>query len=354
MDWDVFMDMVRRHRMAALTLDGLTRAGIAPPPALTELAGRDVRAALALTVEAARLLRLFEAAAIPAAIVKGPPLSVVAFGQVGLRQCRDLDILVDAPDAAAGLALLEAEGYVRLKDPPPQAAGPRLDLWREVQKDITLGHRGTGAIVELHHRLTLNPHHLPRLGPRDATRAVQVAGVALPTLPDAELLPYLCAHGSSHAWFRLKWLADIGALVGVRSPDEIQAFHDAASARGVGRAAGQALMLCETLWGHALPEPLRRRLHSDFRVRWLHAIALDALAGPTVYERRFGGAIEQLSQLLIKDGWAFRWGQLRRVWIDWPLIWAVDLPRPLYFLYALAKPFTWAWRRLGVGGARAR
>jgi len=32
-DWSAFLAMVRRHRMASLALDGLTCAGIEPPPA---------------------------------------------------------------------------------------------------------------------------------------------------------------------------------------------------------------------------------------------------------------------------------------------------------------------------------
>ena len=33
------------------------------------------------------------------------------------------------------------------------------------------------------------------------------------TLGADDLFAYLCAHGAYHAWFRLKWLADIGALL---------------------------------------------------------------------------------------------------------------------------------------------
>lgn len=344
-DWDAFVATVRRHRMAALAADGLARAGLQPPAGLKALATADVRAVLALIGEAGRIQALFAAAAIPMAIVKGPALSVIAFGDLGRRQCRDIDVLVDPADAARALDLLEAAGFVRMGDPPPDLAGDGLLLWRELQKDVTLRSPNGGPIVELHHRLTLNPHLMPQLGPADATRTVQVAGVAMRTFEDDDLFAYLCAHGASHAWFRLKWLADIGALLGDCPPERIQALYEIAAARGLARAAGSALVLCRRLWGLELPPALAARLDADPRVRRLEAIALDALSGPTVYERRFGGTITQASQFLINDSWAFRWAQLRRAWIEWPLVRALPLPRPLHFVYATAKPFVWLWRK---------
>lgn len=347
--WPRFVEDAVLHRLAALALDGLARAGVAPPPELVQAAGHDIRAVLALAAEAGRLLALLTGAGVAAAVVKGPPLGALLYGQAGLRQSRDLDLLVAPADAARALDLLEGDGYARQHSPPPQASGSRLDLWRELQKDVLLQHPATGAIVELHHRLTLNPCLLPPLTPADATRIVTAAGVALPTLREADLFPYLCAHGAVSGWYRLKWLADVHAMLAGRSPEEIEALYEAARVRGVGRAAGQALVLCRHVWDLALPGPLAASLDADRRVRWLKAVALKALDAPAGGAFGLTGTAIQLSQFLINDSWTFRWAQLRRAWIDWPLVWAVDLPRPLWWLYALAKPFTWIWRKAFAG-----
>ncbi len=71
-DWPAFLAMVRRHRMAPIALDGLVCAGIVPPDELKALAGRDVRQALGLCAEAARLQALFAAEGIAMVSSSGP------------------------------------------------------------------------------------------------------------------------------------------------------------------------------------------------------------------------------------------------------------------------------------------
>ncbi|MEO8113934.1 MAG: nucleotidyltransferase family protein [Phenylobacterium sp.] len=355
LDWSNFLAAVRRHRMAALALDGLRCAGVAPgagvDPQLRDLARRDVQDALRMVAEAERIRVLFAAADLPMAVVKGPVLSMLAYGEVGLRQCRDLDVLVTPADAPRALGLLEAAGYRRLS-PPPAAAGDRMALWYRVQKDVELRHVETGAAVELHHRLTLNPHLLRPLAPIDAVRRVEVAGVVLPTFGEADLFAYLCAHGAAHAWFRLKWLADVAALLVGRPVEDILRLYEAAEERGVARPAGQALLLCQRFWGLPLPGELAERLRVDRKVVWLERLALGALAGPPLHERRLAGTGLHLAQLALRDGWAFRWAQVAALLVDWPLVWAVALPKPLFFLYAVAKPPLWIWRTLGLPGGR--
>jgi hypothetical protein len=43
-------------------------------------------------------------------------------------------------------------------------------------------------------------------------------GVAVPTLATDALFAYICGHGAAHLWARLRWRADVAALL-AREPD---------------------------------------------------------------------------------------------------------------------------------------
>ena len=75
----------------------------------------------------------------------------------------------------------------------------------------------------------------------------------LRTLGEEDLFAYLCMHGALHWWNRLKWLADVNALLASTPEDGVERLVRAAEARGAGRAAAQALLLCQRLLADAPP-----------------------------------------------------------------------------------------------------
>ena len=50
---------------------------------------------------------------------------------------------------------------------------------------------------------------------------VDLGSERIATLPPSRLLLYLCVHGALDGWLRLKWLADIGALVHAMTPEQL-------------------------------------------------------------------------------------------------------------------------------------
>jgi len=54
-------------------------------------------------------------------------------------------------------------------------------------------------------------------------------------------------HGALDWWNRLKWLADVNALLASRPEDNVELLARAAKARGLGRAAAQILLLCRNI-----------------------------------------------------------------------------------------------------------
>jgi hypothetical protein len=66
---------------------------------------------LFLTAELFKLVNLFEQHEIPVIPFKGPVFAVYAYGNLGLRQFSDLDILVDKRHFLIAQNLLLSEGY---------------------------------------------------------------------------------------------------------------------------------------------------------------------------------------------------------------------------------------------------
>ena len=79
----------------------------------------------------------------------------------------------------------------------------------------------------------------------------------IPTLPALRLLLYLCVHGALDGWLRLKWLADIGALLHTMTPEQLASAATAAAEQQALPQFSAALILCQDLLGYApdsLPE----------------------------------------------------------------------------------------------------
>ena len=84
--------------MLGLVHDGLTRAQSEVPPEIAQEIGAEaatlVRENLAMAAEAVRLQRLFDDAGLPVLFLKGASLAVLAYGNLGLRSGKDIDLLV--------------------------------------------------------------------------------------------------------------------------------------------------------------------------------------------------------------------------------------------------------------------
>jgi len=74
-------------------------------------------------------------------------------------------------------------------------------------------------------------------------------GIRLPTLARDEQFAYLCVHGASSAWFRLKWISDLAGVLHGQSGEMIERLFERSQALGAERAAGQALLLADRLFG---------------------------------------------------------------------------------------------------------
>jgi hypothetical protein len=352
LDWPRFLRVARRHQVVGLVDEGLryARSGV-PPPIVGEidtLAAALIRKNLAMAAEALRLQRLFNEANLPVVFVKGAALAMLAYNNLGMRAGQDIDVLVPYETLPAGMTLLSRAGY-RCFDPLPSISGAQLRLVMPLRKDFGFAHESTGVRIELHWRLFLNPHAMAEDSIMEASRVVPLTGSeGLRTLGEEDLFAYLCMHGALHWWYRLKWLADINALLAGSSDDRMARLVQAAEVRGAGCAVAQALVLCRRLLGTPLPDRLMATLAKGATVRWLEATALRAMtAGQGELEpreKRFGTTLGSLSTFLLGRSWRYRLTELNLLLTNQTDVLTMPLPERLRFLYPILRLPLWVWR----------
>lgn len=354
-DWPRFARIVRRQRVEGLVHHTLRRCGVPVPDKLAKDIGADARIIaqqnLMFAAESARLRDLFADADIPLIFIKGLTLAVLAYGNLGLKRGWDIDIAVPPDRAEAAAALLTAAGYVRTI-PDPALSDAQFRIWVRHWKESVWRHRDKGIYVELHTGLVDNPRLLPGLGALSPVQQVEIApGLALPTLKKEELFAYLCVHGASSAWVRIKWLADVGALLGAGDSAETERLYRRSRELGAGRASAQALLLCAELFETPLPSTLAAELRADRANRYLAHAALAMMAGANeereADDRLLGTLPTHLTQFLLLKGWRYKLSELRRQARSPYDRATLALPRPLHFLYPLLLLPRWLIRRAG-------
>lgn len=349
-NWETALRLAMRHRVVPLVHGALLQMGIALPPAVADELGRraelhgrrgDMQAA-----ETVRLQRLFAEAGVASLALKGASLAQLAYGALDLKHARDIDLLVLPAQADAAWQLLERDAYV-LSLPAPDLGPAQRRAVLRYGKDVELTH-GPDLHVELQWRAAENAELLRGVDANAAAQEVALPQGTVRTLASRDLFAYLCVHGASHSWSRLKWLADLNALIAKKDEFELVALYRHAASIGAGLCAGQALLLCRRLLELKLPNELANELQADSRVRKLEALALSEMARPRAAEDRgiTGVVREILTHFMLGRGWRFVAAQCRVTAISAGDAVRMPLPPVLAFLYPLMRLPLWLMRRL--------
>lgn len=353
-NWPQFEAVVQRNRITPLVNHALRRAGIdLPDPlhaTLTRRADLKARRALAMARETIRLQRAFDEEGVSSLILKGSPLAILAYGDLGMKEARDIDLLVDVSDLSRVMPILSARGYT-LEVPGLQP--DQLMRYAAHASEVQFQDEARELTVDLHWRLVDNERWMRGGDATGPAQEVVVAGSAVRTLADEEMFAFLCVHGSSHSWSRLKWLADLHAFVQRRTAVEITHLFLAAANLGAGRSASVALLLCHRLFGLDVSEQLYPMLDRGRISRMLQHNAIAGLA--------YGaGAVEhnpysapwlrmRLGHLFVAGGVAGLVQQLRLIWRSPDDRVRLVLPSSLDIVYHALRIPMWLGRLVGLG-----
>ncbi len=347
--WPHLLEIVDHHKVVPLfsrNLDAFA-PGYMPDVQAAALRASSVANAHTCLERAAHLLalnRLFREQQIDLRIFKGIPLAMTAFQDPALRDAGDIDLLVPEKDIFKAGEILRSQGYVRFA-PQARLTPRRLSSYLAHQKDFSYERPADGLVIDLHWRLFRNSF-LPSNARLDEVGEdwINLGPERIPTLPVPRLLVYLCVHGALDGWLRLKWLADIGALLRTMTPEQLTSAASAATEQQALPQLSAAVLLCHDLLGydpHPLPEGCLDR--SDLRVAHILRFGKRLLTSNQYrpIRERIASPRWFLNEFRLHTSLRYRLDLIQRSLFR-PRIWSTfDLPDALFPLYALLSPFEW-------------
>jgi len=349
LDWDYLIATADHHNVLPLVYRQLVaQATSVSADALSQLKNlnqENTRQSLLLTGELCKVLDLLAAHDVPAIPFKGPTLGVLAYGDVGLRQFSDLDILVRKQDVLNVKDLLLAEGFKptqRLTN-SQEAALLRFDCAYNFTSK-------KNAVFDVHWDFAA-PHFS---FPVDVSRSwsclqtVTIGGKQFSTLRAEDLLLVLCFHGFTHSWERLGWVCDVAGLIDRRRDFDWPLVLDKATRHGCRRILWLGIVLASELLEASVPTDVLQTAQSDPMVNRIIENVQERLFAPEPVSS--GMLNEALVQLRMRERGrdklmsGFRLATAPRSY-DWMFL---TLPRWLFFLYYPLRPL----RLAGKYGAR--
>ncbi|MCG8612124.1 MAG: nucleotidyltransferase family protein [Pseudomonadales bacterium] len=216
-NWKLFIQMIKWHRLECHVHQLIIeKRFLSAPTHVKECLKNEsyniLLKNMAQTTELAQVLETFDANNIRALPLKGLPLAAKVYGDPAKRYSSDIDLLVSKKDLTTAVFLLESQLGFTLLEELRQIYDHNLDAYIKTCHHLKL-HK-SDILIELH--WSLSPLHDFNESDFDklyATRSHEdVFGLKIPCMALEFLIPYLCFHGTGHAWFRLFWLVDIAKL----------------------------------------------------------------------------------------------------------------------------------------------
>jgi hypothetical protein len=270
LDWAHVLDRTRIHGVVGMGYHHLAQQaeGRIPDDMLRTLETVSRRAQadnFRAVQELIRLADLFSEAGVPLLTFKGPLLAQKYYGNLAFRQFGDVDLLVKRADLGRARTLLEAQGYQVARS----LTDAEIERRHQAQLGLEFTHEETGVVVELHWAL-LNRTFSFSLAPSalwPRARTVPLGTASIQALAPADLLLYLCAHGTKHHWSRLLCACDVAQVL--RAHPGLVDEDLLARARRTGslRILLLGLQLTERWLGETIPGPARAALAADSSVQ---------------------------------------------------------------------------------------
>lgn len=342
LDWDRVHQLASHHSVLAMMgarLDAVI-PGLLPEPLMRDCR-MELTGNLALHIAQAQhvtsLVRQMSQAGVRTIILKGVPLSRTLYPKnPEWRYSSDIDLLVDPADVPLADEVLRASGHERTWPEAALASRlPQATLSRFI-KDYQYASEGFAHYVELHWRLTLNPHVLALPFDELHARSAETdAGFGpMRSLDGPILLAYIAWHAIGELDHILKWFVDV---IGVHRHLEERGIDIDPSgwpshqpSLPVRIAAGIEGLLVDNLPQPALPQVQRICREMDAAQRLTAVRTLSRLP----HDAAWTVALMQLVSGLRAKGW-FVW----RMLVD-PRDAMTLGGRPLPALvYAMAGPF---------------
>jgi len=273
--------------------------------------------------ELKRVLEALRAADLRALPFKGPLLAHRAYPGLRYRVAGDLDLLVAPADLSAVWSVLYEHGYVHVDVPSPLQR--RMRTLIHSQHTFTRG--GAVFFLDVHTRI-MPPLYAYDPGFDalwDRAGSVDLLGEAVPALAPPDQLLMLCYQGVKNRWDRLKYVADVAAVLQATPALDGAALLAHARALQSERSLLLGCALARRLLGAPLPAPVADRLAAVPVVDALAARCEQALADP---EAPVLSSFRDRAwfQLQVQDGWGARLRYVGYALVRKLIHWTLEAP----------------------------
>lgn len=266
-NWNQFLKLIHWHKVTPSVYKILKEYGSEHIPtkvliALKSHTDKNTLRIMKLTSELLRIAKQFQKENLPFISFKGPLLAQRIYGDLNLREPRDLDLLIPEEHLVRAHELLLQQGYQLCF---PKRFPPYLSLYTGYQKDFSYFHPEKRIILELHWRLFNNRHDFifPMERIFDSPETEFLSGLSFAKMPAEIELLYLLHHGATHSWQRLCWLLDIKQyLARTNSPDWDQLLEKAIQLRAE-RSCFEGLALAQQLLNVPIEPRVARKIHQN-------------------------------------------------------------------------------------------
>lgn len=335
LDWDHFVQLALRLKVVPLVYRQLETRSI-NTDVIERIRGLYYSNALrndSLTDALCDVLRLLGDHGIRAIPFKGPILAASVYGDLGLRQFSDLDILIEKRDARKCAELLQTIGY---RSEHGLSAEQRDSLLAIECEEMFIRDDGP-TYLDLHWNFAPRYFGLPLDANGIRSRALSVTLKDTPTLTFApeDLVLTLCVNAAKEFWERLSLVCDIAEAIRANPSLDWNRVAREASASGTGRILRVSLLLANDLLDAT--SPLLNNARADERAV---VLARDIAQGLFAIASQLGSVSSFLRPVAALDSFGARLRFRLRLALtptheDWK---SVRFPRALSFMYYLTRP----------------
>lgn len=351
-DWKAVLHLTATHQIPYLLLQPLEMVGSPTVPdevlnTLRQICKQIAFANLKNANELLRLLHLFEQEKLRVVPYKGALLAQTVYGNIGSRFSSDIDILIKRSDFAKIEQILLNEGY------EPQmkisAAEKEHVLKYECEYNFNFYDNGKRVFHVEPHWMLINKiaHVSVSLEDLEAhLTPVQLSGRTVLALdPEATLMTLCIHHGIKDAWWMLKLICDIGAIV-KQYQDSMnwEKLLRLSQQFGIQNSVLLGLFLAYRLVGTVLPTAILEKIQKLNAIQKASdKIIADLMQDTLILPADKHRLTKMLWNMKMRDRTSDKWGvffsHLERIAVltkrDYEFI---SLPPALHFLYYCIRP----------------
>lgn len=341
-NWSYFLFLAERHRVVPMVFHNLTKWGIN----LTinnQLKKRTQQLSAQNLYQCALLLEIdksFKKHGVACIHFKGPALSQFLFSNPNLRQCKDIDILIQKQNAEKAFEVLKEQQFTLNNARFNKSyLNKRYQNW---YKDYSFVKQQ--AELELHWSFgDYYPSEVSDILFNELYK-MRFKNEEIATLSAEDYLVYLILHGYYSGFARLHWLCDIKDLLSLKKID-LRCVEEKLAKLNNHHLLAEVLQLCEIVF---VKQPFKQKI-SHTNILCLKIMSTDKIdQKKSISNFTYRYLIKKIQIQLMKckkQKYKFYKKYIFTSYADWKII---EFPEKLFFMYYLCKPIFFVLRELVI------